>query len=398
VSARTSWHEARGIAGSVGISETVAVHEQVALEHCVGRRVTRAVIAPTDIPHFASSAMDGWAVCGEGPWALVLDQQLRDEPTASALEPGQARTIVTGALVPEGATAVLRSESGTIVGGVLHSTTAGEPRADQHLRPAGTEATSGETLIPAGVVLNPAHVALAASAGIDSLWVLPLPTVTLVLTGDEIVTSGIPGPGFVRDSFGIQLPQLVGMLGAKVVGVTRVSDDRESTMRALRDSTSPLIITTGGTGTSAADHVRSALLTLGARFHIDGIAMRPGGPTALAQLPDGQLVLALPGNPLAAMVALISLGEPVIAALSGRAPRPLRTVEGIDSIDVPGTAGSTRLEPYAIIDGRVTLSRWQGAGMMRGLATASGLLVVPEQGTVHGTTAESVVLPWLTAD
>ena len=398
MSARTGWHEARGIAGIAGIagtSETGAVHEQVALEHCVGRRVARAVLAPTDIPHFSSSAMDGWVVCGEGPWALGLNQRLRDEPTAGALEPGQARTILTGALVPEGATAVLRSESGTIVGGVLHSTTAGEPRAHQHLRLAGTEATSGETLIAAGVVLNPAHVALAASAGIDNLWVLPVPAVTLVLTGDEIVTSGIPGPGFVRDTFGIQLPQLVGMFGARVVGAIRVGDDLETTMRVLHASTTPLVITTGGTGTSAADHVRSALVALGARFLIDGIAMRPGGPTALAQLPDGRLVLALPGNPLAAMVALISLGEPVLASLSGRAARPTRTIDGID---VAGTAGATRLEPYAIIDGRVTLSRWQGAGMMRGLATASGLLVVPEQGTVQGAAAESVVLPWLTAD
>ena len=391
MSARTSWHEARVIAGSVGASETGAVHEQVALEHCVGRRVTRAVLAPTDIPHFSSSAMDGWVVCGEGPWALGLDQQLRDEPTAGALEPGQARTIVTGALVPEGATAVLRSESGKIVGGVLHSTTAGEPRAGQHLRPAGTEAAYGETLIPAGVVLNPAHVALAASAGIDGLWVFPVPAVTLILTGDEIVTSGIPGPGYVRDSFGIQLPQLVGMLGAKVVGVTRVSDDLESTMRALRDSTSPLVITTGGTGTSAADHVRSALLTLGARFHIDGIAMRPGGPTALARLPDGKFVLALPGNPLAAMVALISIGEPVIAALSGRAPRPTSVIKGID---VPGTAGSTRVEPYALVDGRVTVSPWRGSGMIRGLANASGLLVVPEGGIVESEAVESLDVPW----
>jgi len=377
VSDRTSWHEARAIAAAA----TALPYESITLELCVGRSLAHDVVAEIAVPHFASSAMDGWVVCGDGPWTLVRNQ----------LEPGTARTIVTGGLVPDGATAVLRSESGMVVDGVLRSTHADEPRAGQHLRLAGTEAVAGETLISTGATLNPAHIALAASAGLDELWVLPVSAVTLVLTGDEIVTSGLPGPGFVRDTFSIQLPQLVGMLGARVADVTRIGDDLESTVMALRESTTPLVITTGGTGTSDADHVRLALVALGARFLIDGIAMRPGGPTALASLPDGRLVLALPGNPLAAMVALISIGEPLCAALSGRSPRPLRAVEGID---VSGTVGSTRVEPYELVDGRVTLSRWRGAGMMRGLANASGLLVVPEGGIIEGEVAETVALPW----
>ncbi len=381
---RTGWHEARTIAATATAPRTMPP-ESVALELSVGRHLARDVVAPIAIPHFASSAMDGWAVCGNGPWTLAHGD----------LEPGHARTIVTGALIPPGATAVLRSESGIVISGVLHGTKPGEPWPGQHLRPAGAEAANGELLIYAGTVLNPAHVALAASAGMDALWALAVPGVTLILTGDEVVTSGIPGPGFVRDTFGIQLPQLVGMLGARVTEITRVGDNLQSTITVLRTSTTPLVITMGGTGASAADHVRAALTALGARFLIDGVAMRPGGPTALATLPDGRLVLALPGNPLAAMVALISIGECVIAALSGRTPQPTKWIEGID---VPGTAGSTRLEPYEVIDGRVMLSRWQGAGMMRGLANASGLLVVPECGTAQGEKAESVALPWLTAD
>ncbi len=376
---RTSWHEARAIAAAA----TALPYESITLELCVGRSLAHDVVAEIAIPHFTSSAMDGWVVCGDGPWALALvDDQL---------EPGTARTIVTGGLVPDGATAVLRSESGTVVDGMLRSTRANEPRTGQHLRLAGTEAAAGETLILTGTTLNPAHIALVASVGIDELWVFPVSAVTLVLTGDEIVTSGIPAPGFVRDTFGIQLPQLVGMLGARVSDVTRIGDDLESTVVALRESTTPLVITTGGTGTSDADHMRLALVALGARFLINGIAMRPGGPTALASLPDGRLVLALPGNPLAAMVAVISIGEPLIAALSGRAPRPLRAVEGID---VSGTEGSTRVEPYALVDGRVTFSHWRGSGMMRGLANARGLLVVPEGGIIEGEVAETLALPW----
>ncbi|MEQ1737842.1 MAG: molybdopterin molybdenumtransferase MoeA, partial [Rhodoglobus sp.] len=108
--------------------------------------------------------------------------------------------------------------------------------------------------------------------------------------------------------------------------------------------------------------------------------------------PDGRLVVCLPGNPLAAMIAAITICEPVIAGLAGRAVRPTRQVRGID---VDGRAGSTLLKPFTMTDGLVTLTRWQGSGMMRGLADAHGLLVVPEHGTTDGMPAESVDLPWL---
>lgn len=379
MSARVSWHEARSIAGSAA---SALPAEWVALGDSIGRTLHVDLESSIDLPHFASSAMDGWVVVGAGPWTL----------TDSDPEMDQARVVVTGALVPPGVTAVLRSESGVVVQGVLRSTVSGEPRSDQHIRMAGTEATRGETLISAGTVLNPAHAALAASTGVDALRVLARPSVALIFTGDEVITSGVPGAGQVRDSFGVQLPALFAMLGGRVTRTTRVGDDLESTITALRESPEPLIITTGGTGASAVDYVREALRRLGARWLVDGVAMRPGGPTSISELADGRLVVSLPGNPLAAMVASITICDPLLGALAGRPVRPTRTIE---ASAVAGRTGSTLLVPYTLTADGVALVPWVGSSMMRGLAGAQGLLVVPGNGLDDGELAESVDLPWM---
>jgi molybdopterin molybdotransferase len=377
VSTRISWHDARAIAGAV----SSLAPELVTLDESVGRRLIEDLVTPIDLPHFASSAMDGWLVVGDGPWTLT------DDPPGV----GQARIIVTGAFVPPTATAVLRSESGVVVDLLLRSTVPDEPRPGQHIRSAGGEASRGETLIGGGTLLNPAHVALAASTGTDGLRVAAVPTIALILTGDEVVTNGVPGLGQVRDSFGVQLPALFGMLGGRVTRSTRVGDDIAATVQAIVGSPEPLIVTTGGTGASAVDHVRAALRALDARVLIDGVAMRPGGPTSMAELPDGRLVVSLPGNPLAAMVSAITLCEPLLAGLGGIPERMLRTVV---APAVAGRPGSTSLVPHALIDGRSTIAAWRGSGMMRGLAGAHGLLVVPSSGLAEGDPAESVDLPW----
>jgi molybdopterin molybdotransferase len=382
VTTRPTWLEARALAASAG-ADSVLAPEAVALDRAVGRRLVDDLATPIDLPHFASAAMDGWYVVGEGPWRLV------GSDTTPAR--GQARPIVTGALVPDTPAAgvpvaVLRSESGVVEAGLLRSTVGGEPRPGHHIRRPATEAGRGELLIAAGTLLNPAHVALAAATGADALTVQAVPSVALVFTGDEVVTHGVPPAGRVRDSFGVQFPALVGMLGGHVAGAVRVADHHEETVEALRDSNADVIVTTGGTGGSTADHVKAALLALDARLLVDGVAMRPGGPTRIARLPDGRLVVALPGNPLAAMVAAITLVEPLLAALSGRDPVPTRAVR---STDAKGREETTMLVPYTEVDGRAVVATWRGAAMMRGLAGASGLLIMLPEGE-----PASLPLPW----
>jgi molybdopterin molybdotransferase len=368
----------------------------------LGRRLDRDILALQDMPHYASSAMDGWAVNGSGPW-IPVDPGKR-------LAPHQASIIVTGGLIPAGGKAVLRTENAVLgkddeglplltVGG---SARPGEPRAGEHIRKAGEEALAGDVLVKAGVVLNPAHLALAALAGYDDLQVQGKPVVRLVLTGSEVVDEGTPDPGQVRDTFGPQLQGVVAMLGGLPGGQQRIGDSYEEWLAALEDVVpevpdapdlpADVVITTGGTGRSGTDHFRRAVAELGGRLIIDGVAMRPGHPAVLAELPDGRFVLGLPGNPLAAMMALSTVGAPLLAALGHAAMPPVQEVPCGTMIEPD--PGRTRLMPFRLLYGMASPAQHTGPGMMRGLAAADGVLVVPPHGVQLGEPVPAFALPW----
>ena len=377
------WHRARDVAAAAASFLGV---ENVALDEAIGRILGNDLRALTDVPHYASSAMDGWAVSGAGPWQLV------DGPVLGA---GLAAIIVTGGAIPGGTDAVLRSESGVVHAGRLEAVSSkGEPHPRQHIRGSGEEARSGDLVVRAGRLLNPAHIALAAGCGHDLLGVVRRPRVGLLLTGDEVEVRGLPGPGRVRDSFGPQLPAVLRMLGAEVDTPRRVRDDFDATVAAIRESSgaAEVIVTTGGTGASAADHLRSALGFLGAEFLVPRVAMRPGGPSMLARLPDGRLVVGLPGNPLAAMMGLLTLAAPLLSAFQGRAAELAQVTS---AADLEGRAASSILVPFRSERGLAVANPWLGSGMMRGLADAEGVLVVPPGGVRAGGAVETLTLPWV---
>ncbi|MFP3578827.1 molybdopterin molybdotransferase MoeA [Arthrobacter sp. SIMBA_036] len=409
-----TWAEARQRAFEVA---TPIPPSPVPLRRALGRVLANDVLAVQDMPHYASSAMDGWAVNGSGPWIL--------SERGHRLAPHQASPIVTGGLIPPGAKAVLRSESGVIttdddglpvlvLGGAAKP---GEPRNGQHIRKAGEEAAAGEVLIKAGTVINPAHIAFAALAGLDELNVRGKPLVRFLLTGSEVVTSGVPLPGQVRDTFGPQLGAVVEMLGGIAGEQTRVGDDYGQWLAALQEPEPNLagaeiiptelipteaavetevpadvVITTGGTGGSATDHLRRAVSELGGRLLIDGIAMRPGHPAVLAELPDGRFILGLPGNPLAAMMALLTIGGPLLAALGHGRMDTAQDVPCGTMIDPD--PGRTRLMPFKLLYGLASPAGHSAAGMMRGLAGADGVMVVPPHGVQLGDMVPAFALPW----
>ena len=358
----------------------------------IGCTLARDVLARQDLPHYASSAMDGWAITGEGPWALT--------GPGRGLAAGEASVIATGGLIPAGATAVLRKESGQVSGdGYLSlrpEAKPGETLPGRHIRPAGEEATAGDILIPAGTLLNPAHLALAAVAGHDQLQVQRKPRVAVVMTGSEVVTSGEPAPGQVRDAFGPQLDAVIPQLGGVPGGQLRIGDSYGEWLAALDgagDGKRPeATITTGGTGKSGTDHFRAAVAALGGRLLLDGVAMRPGHPAVLAELPDGHFILGLPGNPLAAMLALMTLGEPLLAALGNRPFQEATPL--LSGADVEASPGKTRLIPCRIVHGLVFPADHAGPGMMRGLAWADAYMAVPPEGASAGERVPLLPLPW----
>ncbi|WP_293850938.1 molybdopterin molybdotransferase MoeA [uncultured Brevibacterium sp.] len=423
------------------------------LAECVGEVLAQDVRVVRDVPHYDSSAMDGFAVRGPGPWIV-----------------GEcAWPVATGSLVPPEATSVVRQEwlrvdsgahdgaSGTSVGSGAAlervSLAPGAPQRDlehsRNIRRAGREALTGDLVARAGELLTPAQVAFAAVAGHDALPVRARPRVGLLLTGTEVVASGLPQPGFVRDAFGPQLPAYVRMLGTEVVASVRIGDGEAETEAALEKlvGQSDVVVSTGGTGHSRVDEVRRAALRRvtgevgsgldgSARAGSDGsgsvgantrpgrvlfpeLNMRPGHPTFLMEH-SGVVHVGLPGNPLAAMVALRLVLTHVLRGALGRGieqPGVVSLAHDFDPGQGRSGAGSTwRVMPARPVDtsagegGQQSTqpqntsgagaysNRWElcdkrGSNMLRGLAQARGLVVIPPEGAEAGDAVACLPLP-----
>jgi molybdopterin molybdotransferase len=395
------WLDARATVHRLG-TELPRATTIVPLAEATGRTLAADVHSLTALPSFTSSAMDGWAVRGEAPWLLGEPILAGDLPAPHPLTPGTARAIATGACVPAGTHGILRSEHGVVGpsatardGNTLTRSAearADEPALGEHVRARGEECGLDERMLEAGCLLTAPRVALAAVTGHDTVTVTTPPTVELLLLGTEVIEAGIPGPGQVRDAYSPEFPALLTSLGVQLSGLRRLPDDLGQTIEAVRSSTASLVISTGGSAHGPADHVRAALTELGATVLIDGVRMRPGHPVMLARLVDGRLMLCLPGNPLAAMLVLASLGVPLIDGMLGRPLAPLGRVTLAQ--DVANLSGSTRLVAYRQIpEGAVPTAR-QGSGMMRGLAEADGVAVVPTGGACAPDSVATLPLPW----
>ncbi|WP_240625049.1 molybdopterin-binding protein [Kocuria tytonicola] len=391
---------ARALAHAAGAAlartRAEAACESVPLAEAPGRVLARDAHAACPIPHYASSAMDGWAVRGPGPWRPLSprhDDALPSTASDVALEPGTAVPVVTGGVVPAGATTVVRDEYSR-VDGVTLDLAPGAPQtelAGRHLRPAGTECATGDLLLAAGDTVSPVDAALAAVAGLDSLQVRTPPRVAVLLTGSEVLSAGVPGPGRVRDAFSMSLPHIATAYGARVGTVQRVPDDPEQLAAAFDAACADhdLVLTTGGTSRSAADHVRP-LVHARTRVLVDQLGLQPGHP-ALLGAGERAAVLALPGNPLGAVVVLLLLGGGFLAGFLGREPQPFPPA--VTGVDVPG-GRSDRLVPARRREGAWVPCRSVGSNMLSGLAAADGLLAVPRGGLAAGGAAEILALPW----
>ncbi|WP_077796319.1 molybdopterin molybdotransferase MoeA [Streptomyces sp. JHA26] len=392
----TPWSEARSAAERAGRSGARTGRRtpvSVPLDAALGLTLAAPLTALTDLPSFDTSAMDGWAVAGPGPWAVRGEGVLAGHAGPAPLTDGEAVRIATGARIPPGATAVLRTEHGrTGERGRLHPTR--EPAHGQDIRPRGQECRSGDQLLAVGTLVTPAVLGLAAAAGYDTLTVVARPRVDVLVLGDELLTEGLPHDGLIRDALGPMLPPWLRALGAGIGTVRRIGDDADALHRAVTTSEADLIVTTGGTAAGPVDHVHPVLRRIGAELLVDGVQVRPGHPMLLARVAEGRHLVGLPGNPLAAVSGLLTLAEPLLRTLAARpAPEPY-TLPLRDAVH--GHPYDTRLVPVVLRgEGAVPL-RYNGPAMLRGVAAADALAVVPPGGVRPGEEAELLDLPWAT--
>ncbi|MFF3397006.1 molybdopterin molybdotransferase MoeA [Streptomyces sp. NPDC002659] len=393
----TSWSGARALAAGIGRAAQPRTR-RVRLDHALGQVLAEPLTALCDLPSFDTSAMDGWAVAGPGPWTIRGGGSLlAGHGETPPLPDGAAVRIATGARIPPEATAVIRSEHARTDAdeGRLHAER--EVVQGQDIRPRGQECRSGDHLLPAASLVTPAVLGLAAAAGYDELVTIARPRVEVLVLGDELLNAGLPHRGLIRDALGPMIGPWLGALGVDVVATRRLGDDAEALHRAVTTSDADLIVTTGGTAAGPVDHVHPVLRKAGAELLVDGVAVRPGHPMLLARLaaqgdmPSRHLV-GLPGNPLAAVSGLLTLAEPLLSGLAGRPTSVPYRAPVRD--EVHGHPYDTRLVPFVHRADRLVPLHYNGPAMLRGIAAADGLAVVPPGGARAGDELEVLDLPW----
>ncbi|HEY2742461.1 MAG TPA: gephyrin-like molybdotransferase Glp [Gaiellaceae bacterium] len=292
--------------------------ESVPIGDAGGRVSAEDVRARVDLPPFASSAMDGFAVRGADlPGTLrIVGESAAGTPFGGLLETGGAVAISTGAVVPEGADAVVPIENVSKRDNTVDVAGSYEPGA--HVRPRGGDVATGEVVVPAGVTLTPARLAAAAASGVAELSCVRRPRVTVLATGSELVDPGGPlQPGQIYETNSLMLSAALTAAGAEVVTQRPVVDDEEALREALeRGLGTDVLVTSGGVSVGEHDLVRAVELELGVEEVFWRVAMKPGKPVSFGV--RGQtLVFGLPGNPVSALVGCELFVRPALRALEG---------------------------------------------------------------------------------
>jgi molybdopterin molybdotransferase len=291
--------------------------ETVALADARGRVLCEAVEAAVDLPPFDSSAMDGFAVrAGDTPGRLVVaGASAAGSPFAGVAEAGQAIAISTGAVVPEGADAVVPIERARVAGDLVD--VEGVSRGE-HVRPRGGDVRSGEVVAPAGTRLGSWAIGAAAAVGVGRVCVARRPRVTILATGSELREPGATlRAGEIYEANTQLLGALLEQTGAEIDVLGSVADDEQSTREALeRGLRADVLVTSGGVSVGRHDLVRAALSSLGGEEVFWRVAVKPGKPVSFG-VRGSTLVFGLPGNPVSALVGFELFVRPAVLALQG---------------------------------------------------------------------------------
>jgi molybdopterin molybdotransferase len=319
----------------LGAARPVSEQETLATVEATGRVLAADQLSQLDVPPMDNTQMDGYAVraadCASGSAALRVSQRIPAGHVGQPLQPGTAARIFTGALIPDGADAVVMQEqcafdetSGTVT--ISHV-----PQSGEWVRRRGEDIRAGSAILSRGTRLRAQELGLAASVGLASLPVFRRLKVAVFFTGDELTMPGEPlKPGAIYNSNRFTLRGLLQQLGCEVTDLGNVPDSFEATRNALRQAASghDLILTSGGVSVGEEDHVKPAVEAEG-RLNMWQIAIKPGKPLAFGEVRrDGQsdpaFFVGLPGNPVSSFVTFLLFVRPFILALQGATAAPPR--------------------------------------------------------------------------
>ena len=362
------------------------------LVEAVGAVAAEAVAAPYDVPPFANTAMDGYAVraadTASPPVRLAVVGVLPAGAAAEApVGEGQAVRIMTGAPIPPGADAVVMVERTRSLDGGTAVLVEVEAVPGMNVREAGSDVRAGTGVVSAGAALSPGHVGLLASLGYERVCVHRRPRVGVLVTGDELVDGSQPlRPGQIHDSNRPMLLAMAARAGAEPVDLGRAPDDPDaiasSIERAVHYRACDVILVTGGVSVGDFDYVAGVLGRLG-RVWTWSVAMKPGKPLAFG-LVDGRPVFGLPGNPVSAAVSFEMFARPAVRTLLGH-PDPLRPVLPAVAAEPLHRRRDGKLHVNRVVvswaaEGQATVrsAGGQGSHVLAALAAANALALLPD--------------------
>jgi len=371
--------------------------ESVDLLCCVGRVLAEDVRAEIDVPGFARSAMDGYAVRGEdtfgasayAPIALsVRGQALPGKPFAGSLERGSAIRVMTGAPIPAGADAVVMAEVCEERDGTVEISEAVAPQ--KNIGAVGEDIRAGDLVLRAGRRLRPQDAGLLASIGVATPTCVRRPRVALVITGDELMPAGSkPEGAHIVDSNSVVLRALVARDGGELLPFDILPDRPEIIREALRDPSADVVIVSGGSSVGTEDHAPRLVAELG-KLDFHGISMRPSSPTGIGRIAD-RLIFLLPGNPVSCLCAYEFFAGPSVRALGGRSRAwPHRRIRRPLARKISSAVGRTDYVRVAFEAGKVVPIATAGASILSSTVAADGCVIIPREleGVAEGAEVE----------
>ena len=374
--------EARSeVLSSVPLLET----EQVSIWESLGRILAADVISPEDVPPFANSAMDGFAVRGAdvaSPGSVL--EIIGDLPAGFqsdlVVRPGEAIRIMTGAPMPSGADTVVRVEETLSEASMVTVNSAVD--LGTAVRPAGGDVTRGQTVFTAGTRLTPMHVGVLATVGVAEPEVFARPRVAFMSTGDELTSVGEAlGPGAIRDSNRPMLLALLESAGAETIDLGIVPDDPGALRAALdRGAEADVVVSTGGVSMGDYDVTK---LVLQDDAHVDfwQVAIQPAKPFAFGRI-GRALFFGLPGNPVSVLVSFEQFARPALLMMQGARAvlRPRLMARAGETLDTdPEKTVFLRVRLEGLEEGKPTVvkSGGQASNVLSAAASADGFAVVP---------------------
>lgn len=391
--------------------------EQVGLVAALGRTLAENIHADMNVPPFANSAMDGYAVRGDdldGDGELVL-RIIGEVPAGGvadrAVEPGTAMRIMTGAPMPDDADTVVPFEE-TDEGRPDSLYNSGQvrivsrPSRGANVRQSGEDLQAGQLVVPARTPITPAVVGLLASVGAAEVAVYRRPRVAILATGDELVeVDQTPGPGQIRNANGYSNTAQVLAAGGEPLQLPIARDTEEQLRAQLRAGLewgADLFLTSGGVSVGDYDVVKQVLESMG-EMQFWRVRMKPGKPITFGQI-EGVPLLGLPGNPVSAMVVFELFGRPALLKMQGRRVLERPIIQAVFDGTVRDRGDRRQYVRVHVRwengEFRARATGEQGSGILSSMLGADGLMIVPEGMSVvePGARMDVLMLIWPEAE